>query len=131
MTETNLNDINMTETEYNETIIALKKEYEEQLALKEAENARLKSRIEGEQNKIQEEVKKQEEYLNEYVDIKLFRDSDRYTDDVFVAVNGENCVIKRGEWVKVKRKFALVLEQSEIQDMRAAQLMNSTSFASM
>lgn len=121
----------MTETNYNETILALKKEYEEQLALKDAENALLKSQIESEKSKIAEEVKKQEEYLNEYVDIKLFRDSDRYTDDVFVAVNGENCVIKRGEWVKVKRKFALVLEQSESQDLKAAQLMNSSSFASV
>lgn len=126
-----MTDTNMTETNYNETILALKKEYEEQLALKDAENALLKSQIESEKSKIAEEVKKQEEYLNEYVDIKLFRDSDRYTDDVFVAVNGENCVIKRGEWVKVKRKFALVLEQSESQDLKAAQLMNSSSFASV
>ena len=126
-----MTDTNMTETNYNETILALKKEYEEQLALKDAENALLKSQIESEKSKIAEEVKKQEEYLNEYVDIKLFRDSDRYTDDVFVAVNGENCVIKRGEWVKVKRKFALVLEQSESQDLMAAQLMNSSSFASV
>ena len=126
-----MTDTNMTETNYNETILALKKEYEEQLALKDAENALLKSQIESEKSKIAEEVKKQEEYLNEYVDIKLFRDSDRYTDDVFVAVNGENCVIKRGEWVKVKREFALVLEQSESQDLKAAQLMNSSSFASV
>ena len=34
-----------------------------------------------------------EAYLNEYVAIKLFRDNDRYRDDVYVAVNGRNCVI--------------------------------------
>lgn len=62
-------------------------------------------------------------YLEEYVSVKLFRDNNRYKDDVYVAVNGQNCVIKRGEWVKIKRKFALVLEQSEIQDMQTAQLM--------
>jgi hypothetical protein len=62
------------------------------------------------------------EYLEELVSVKLFRDSGRYRDDVYVAVNGQNCVIKRGEWVKIKRKFALVLDASEIQDMKTAQL---------
>ena len=37
-----------------------------------------------------------EAYLNETVAVKLFRDNDRYKDDVYVAVNGQNCVIKRG-----------------------------------
>ena len=66
-----------------------------------------------------------EAYLNEYVAVKLFRDNDRYKDDVYVAVNGHNCVIKRGEWVKIKRKFALVLEQSEIQDMQTADMLEA------
>lgn len=64
-------------------------------------------------------------YLEEYIAIKLFRDNDRYKDDVYVAINGKNCVIKRGEWVKIKRKFALVLDQSEIQDSKAAKLMEA------
>lgn len=64
-------------------------------------------------------------YLEEYIAIKLFKDNDRYKDDVYVAINGKNCVIKRGEWVKIKRKFALVLDQSEIQDSKAAQLMEA------
>ena len=67
------------------------------------------------------------EYMEEYVPVKLFRDSGRYTDDVFVAVNGEGCLIKRGESVMVKRKFALVLEQSDRQDMYAAGLMDKTA----
>ena len=58
--------------------------------------------------------------LDEYVEIELFRDGDRYKDDVFVAVGGENCLIKRGEPVRVKRKFALALEQSRRQDIAAA-----------
>ena len=66
-----------------------------------------------------------EAYLNEYVAVKLFRDNDRYKDDVYVAVNGHNCVIKRGEWVKIKRKFALVLDQSEIQDMKTAEMLEA------
>ncbi|MBR6782611.1 MAG: hypothetical protein IKM33_05385 [Clostridia bacterium] len=66
-----------------------------------------------------------EAYLNEYVTVKLFRDNDRYKDDVYVAVNGRNCLIKRGEWVKIKRKFALVLDQSEIQDMQTAEYLET------
>ena len=66
-----------------------------------------------------------EAYLNELVAVKLFRDNDRYKDDVYVAVNGHNCVIKRGEWVKIKRKFALVLDQSEIQDMQTAEMLEA------
>lgn len=62
-------------------------------------------------------------YLNELVSVKLFKDNDRYRDDVYVAVNGQNCVIKRGEWVRIKRKFALVLDQSEIQDMKTAEML--------
>lgn len=65
-------------------------------------------------------AKKAEAYLDEYVMVKLFKDNDKYKGDVYVAVNGQNCVIKRGEWVKIKRKFALVLNQSEIQDARTA-----------
>ncbi len=65
------------------------------------------------------------DYLNELVSVKLFKDNARYTDDVYVAVNGKNCIIKRGEWVKIKRKFALVLDQSEIQDMRTAEMMEA------
>ena len=66
-----------------------------------------------------------EAYLNEYVSVKLFRDNDKYKDPVYVAVNGQNCVIKRGEWVKIKRKFALVLDQSEIQDMQTAEMLEA------
>ncbi len=56
------------------------------------------------------------DWLEEYVEVKLFKDGKDYRDDVFVSVNGESCLIKRGEPVKIKRKFALVLEQSERQD---------------
>lgn len=64
-----------------------------------------------------------EAYLNEYVSVKLFRDNDKYKEPVYVAVNGQNCVVKRGEWVKIRRKFALVLDQSEIQDLRTSEMM--------
>ena len=66
-----------------------------------------------------------DEYLNEPVAVKLFKDNDRYRDDVYVAVNGHNCIIRRGEWVMIKRKFALVLDQSEIQDMKTAAMLEA------
>ena len=65
--------------------------------------------------------------LDEYVDVELFRDGDRYKEDVFVAVGGENCLIKRGEPVRVERKFALALEQSRRQDVAAAALIAAES----
>lgn len=59
----------------------------------------------------------------ELVPIRLFKDNERYKDDVFVAVNGERVQIRRGETVRIKRKFAQVLEQSMRQDTDTARLM--------
>ena len=106
---------------YSENIAALRAEYEQKLAEKEAENARLRGASKKLQERALEQAREYERYLNEYISVKLFKDNDRYRDDVYVAVNGQNCIIKRGEWVRVKRKFALVLDASEIQDMRTAE----------
>ncbi|MBQ9966047.1 MAG: hypothetical protein IJO95_00225 [Clostridia bacterium] len=65
----------------------------------------------------------EKDYLEEYVPVRLFKDNEKYSDDVFVAVNGEGCLIRRGETVMIKRKFAEVLEQSDRQDLYAAGLM--------
>ena len=105
----------------NETIAAIKAEYEQKLAEKETENAILRGEKKLEEEKARKADQEYENYLNEYISVKLFKDNDRYKDDVYVAVNGKNCVIKRGEWVKIKRKFALVLDASEIQDMKTAE----------
>ena len=40
-----------------------------------------------------------------------------------MAINGKNCLIRRGVWTRIRRKFALLLDQSEIQDLRTAELM--------
>ena len=109
---------------YSEDIAALKAEYEQKLAEKEAENARLRGDKKRAQEKALEQAREYEKYLNEYISVKLFKDNDRYKDDVYVAVNGQNCIIKRGEWVRVKRKFALVLDASEIQDMMTAEFID-------
>lgn len=63
----------------------------------------------------------------EYVEVKLFRDNDKYKDDVYVAVGDQNCVIKRGIPVKVKRKFYLALAETDDQDFKTAQLIERES----
>ena len=77
-----------------------------------------------EQKKANEERKA---YWDELVPVELFKDNNKYKDDVFVAVNGENCVIKRGERVMVKRKFAQVLEDSKISDFKTSELIDKKS----
>ena len=106
---------------YKETIAALKAEYEQKLAEKEAENALLRGKKKQAEDYARAKADEYERYLNEYISVKLFKDNEKYKDDVYVAVNGQNCIIKRGEWVKIKRKFALVLDASEIQDMKTAE----------
>lgn len=53
------------------------------------------------------------------VTITLFKDNDKYNDDVFVAVNGNNYLIQRGKPVTVPRYVAEVVEQAEKQRNRA------------
>ena len=77
-----------------------------------------------EQKKANEERKA---YWNELVEVKLFKDNNKYKDDVFVAVNGENCAIKRGERIKIKRKFADVLDKSDMQDYETSMLIEKKS----
>jgi len=52
---------------------------------------------------------------NTLVEIELFRDNKDYKDDVFVAVNGVGMIVPRGVEVKIPRKYALALENSEKQ----------------
>ena len=63
----------------------------------------------------------------ELVDIKLFKDAGKYKDDVFVGCNGETIAIKRGERVKIKRKFAEILDNSEHQDYETSMLIEQKS----
>lgn len=63
----------------------------------------------------------------ELVEVKLFKDTGKYKDDVFVGCNGETIAIQRGERVKIKRKFAEILDNSEHQDYETAQLIEQKS----
>lgn len=56
----------------------------------------------------------------EEVEIKLFKDNGKYSQPLFVGVNGETVAIQRGEKVRVKRKFVEVIENSERQDYETA-----------
>lgn len=78
------------------------------------------------ETKKPEEAEKQEAVNpdDELVTIQLFRDNDKYSGDVFVAVNGQTCQIKRGVPVQIKRKFARVLEESMAQDNATADLIS-------
>ena len=66
-----------------------------------------------------------EKSMEEYVTVKLFKDNGKYSDDVFVAVNGEGCNIPRGIPVKIKKKFAEVLERSDMQDFETTKFMDA------
>ena len=61
--------------------------------------------------------------MDKMVKIKLFKDNGQYKDDVFVAVNGRTFQIVRGVEVEVPACGAEVLEHSEAQDRRTAELM--------
>ena len=65
----------------------------------------------------------------ELVSVRPFKDNDKYKGDVFVAVNGQSVLIRRGERVAIKKKFAEVLEQSLDQDQRTAGLIERESRA--
>lgn len=77
--------------------------------------------------KTAEQIKAEEEekaYYNEEVEVELFKDNGKYSDDVFVAVNGVGMVVPRGKKVKVKRKYALALENSRAQDNKTSDLID-------
>jgi hypothetical protein len=73
------------------------------------------------------EAEKNTTPASEKVAIHLFKDGDKYKGDVFVAVNGKRCLIKRGETVKVDAKFAEVLDHSMDQDSKTADLIAQKS----
>ncbi len=57
--------------------------------------------------------------LDELVTVELFKDDDKYKDDVDICVNGERIIIQRGKRIQIKRKFAEALRHSMKQDKAA------------
>lgn len=60
---------------------------------------------------------------NDEVEIRLFKDNDKYKNSVFVAVNGKAYMIERGKYVKVPKAVAEVLKNSEMQLENADRVM--------
>ncbi len=60
------------------------------------------------------------EDLDRLVPVKLFADNERYTDDVFVSVNGNAFQIKRGVEVRVPLYIKKALDRAE-QQRKAAE----------
>ena len=60
--------------------------------------------------------------MKQPVTIKLFKDNDRYRDDVFVSVNDRSYLIKRGVEVTVPRFVEQALKNSLTQDEYVASL---------
>lgn len=119
----------MKVTEISEAESLAEKIVEE--AKKRAEEILLKAEKEAAQKSQKEPAESQEAPApvepkvkpgDELVEIELFKDNDRYKDDVFVSVNGERCLIKRGVKVKVKKKFADALDDAARQNKQAADL---------
>ena len=61
------------------------------------------------------------EWLEESVTIQLFKDGKDYKDDLFISVNNKRWQIKRGLPVTVPRKVMLLIADSEIQSIKAAE----------
>ena len=59
---------------------------------------------------------------NDLVPIRLFKDNDKYKDDLFVGWNGTGYRIKRGITVMVPRAVANIVQQQLDQDNSTAQL---------
>lgn len=73
-----------------------------------------------ERERIDEQVRKISQDMEELVPVKLFKDSGRYTDDVFVRMNNKTFQIKRGVRVEVPRYVVEILNNSDAQDRLAA-----------
>lgn len=63
----------------------------------------------------------------ELVEVKLFKDNDKYKEPVFVGCNGETIAIERGVRVKIKKKFADILDNSEHQDYETSRMIEKKS----
>lgn len=85
------------------------KKYEE---LEAVETMADEEATEAVENTADEEATENADYLEELVEIMLFKDSDKYSDDLVVTLNGKNYQIKRGVKVMVPRKVQLVIEDS-------------------
>lgn len=89
-------------------------------AAREAAKAEVAKATDKADEKPYQETEEEKAAANELVEVRLFKDKDRYKDDVLVIVNGQSYLIKRGVTAKVPRKVLDVLQCSDIQTGIAA-----------
>lgn len=113
----------------DELLASVEEKVAKMLAEAEERAKKIVAEAEAKKKTVDEETRKANARAEEYVEVELFYDGDKYKDDVFVCVNGETCLIKRGHKVKIKRKFAEVVKQSLAQDALTSQLINKEEAA--
>lgn len=133
-------DTALTDEQLAEIKAKIRAEMEAEEAAKVADNDSLKKQIRTEikadlekdkqskadQNRVIAE-RAMRAAKNDKVPYRLFKDNDKYKDDVTVSVNGVTYQIKRGVNVMIPRMVAEILENSQSQDTRTANLMEQTS----
>ena len=82
-------------------------------------NANKAAEIEETEAQIPDPVKDLNAHMEEYVEYTAPISADPDEQPIFVSVNGENLRIKRGETVRVKRKFLAALRDAAEQERAA------------
>ena len=59
-----------------------------------------------------ERIAREKARNEELVTVKLIKTGDKHRDSLYVSVQGKNVLIKAGVPVRIKRKFALVINES-------------------
>lgn len=124
--EETLKDEQLSSVELKIAEMLEKAQKEAQRIIDEAKAAAEETKQEKEEN-ISAEREAELARGEELVEVKLFKDNDKYKEPVFVSVNGEAIAIERGVRVKIKRKFAEVLDNSDKQDYETAKLIERKS----
>ena len=113
----------------DELLASVEEKVAKMLAEAEERAKKIVAEAEAKKKTVDEATRKANARAEEYVEVELFYDGDKYKDDVVVCLNGETCLIKRGHKVKIKRKFAEVVKQSLAQDALTSQLINKEEAA--
>lgn len=84
---------------------------------KAAETEEVKAEVEETKKTL---TREDPEYWEELVSYRAIYDGRTYKHDIYVGLNGQSWIIKRGEEVMIPRKVLQVIEDSEAQKQKAA-----------
>jgi len=73
-----------------------------------------------ENESVEDTMAKTNDYLNERIPFRAFKDNEKYKDDLIVIVNGKTWQIQRGVTVMIPRYVYLAIAQAERQKAEAA-----------